>query len=300
MSKELERLRDRAVEIAHEAGELLSTGFRSSPALRSKRTDSDLVTEYDERCEALLRERLEVAFPGTGVVGEEGGGERRADGLWYVDPIDGTSNFAHGHPYFCLSLALWEGSRPVCGVVHAPAMGLTYAAARGRGVTRNGVPCRVSSVRELSRALLSSGFPADRATRQPNPYAGFVAVDRGSHGVRRCGAAALEQSLVADGAYDGFWEVGLASWDVAAGAFFVEEAGGTVTGIGGEPFALDAGHFLASNGHLHEALLLALAHARALPPNGAVTETAGSRGVQASGARPTPRDAARTSSGWDD
>jgi myo-inositol-1(or 4)-monophosphatase len=268
VSTELDTLRDRAVEIAREAGELLLTGFRSNPALRSKRTDSDLVTEFDERCESLLRERLAMSFPGTAVVGEEKGGEDRADGVWYVDPIDGTSNFAHGHPYFCLSLALWEGSRPVCGVVHAPAMGLTYAAARGRGVTRNGVPCRVSSVRELSRALLASGFPADRATRRQDPYAGFVRVDKKSHGVRRCGAAALEQSLVADGAYDGFWEVGLASWDVAAGAFFVQEAGGVVTGLGGEPFALDAGHYLASNGHLHEALLLALAHAGALPPIG--------------------------------
>lgn len=262
---ELDGLRDRAVEIAREAGELLLTGFRSRPTLREKSTASDLVTEFDERCESLLRARLERAFPGTVVVGEEEGGDRGADGVWYVDPIDGTSNFAHGHPYFCVSLALWEGTRPVCGVVHAPAMGLTYAAARGRGVTRNGVPCRVSDVRELPRALMATGFPADRATRRPDPYPAFVAVDRASHGLRRCGAAALEQSLVADGAYDAFWEIGLAPWDLAAGTFFVEEAGGVVTDLEGGRLALDAGEVLVSNGHLHEALLLALAHARALP-----------------------------------
>lgn len=268
---ELDSLRDRAVEIAREAGDLLLAGFRSRPAHRSKATESDLVTEFDERCELLLRDRLLRSFPGTAVVGEEGGGDRSADGVWYVDPIDGTSNFAHGHPYFCISLALWEAGRPVCGVVHAPAMGLTYAAAKGRGVTRNGSACRVSEVRDLSRALLASGFPSDRATRRPDPYAGFVQIDRRCHGVRRCGAAALEQSLVADGAYDGFWETGLAPWDLAAGAFFVEEAGGVASDLGGAALALDAGEVLVTNGHLHEAIVLALAHARALPPIDAMT-----------------------------
>ncbi|MCZ7684384.1 MAG: hypothetical protein M5U28_38675 [Sandaracinaceae bacterium] len=157
------------------------------------------------------------------------------------------------------------GGRPACGVVHAPAMGLTYACASGRGVTRNDVPVRVSTTRETSKALLASGFPADRATRRPDPYPAFVHLDRSSHGLRRCGAAALEQSLVADGAYDGFWELGLAPWDLAAGVLFVQEAGGTVTDLSGHPITLDAGEVLASNGFLHEPLLLALAHARALP-----------------------------------
>lgn len=265
MTDSLDALQARAIQIAREAGELLLQGFRSSPAMRAKRTESDLVTEYDERCEALLRERLSAAFPGVAVVGEEAGGDEGGQAVWYVDPIDGTSNFGHGHPYFCISLGLWEGTSPVCGVVYAPAMGLTYAAARGRGVTRNGERCRVSSVRELGRALLSSGFPSDRATRRPDPYRAFVGIDRASHGLRRCGAAALEQSLVADGAYDGFWEVGLAAWDLAAGALFVKEAGGEVSDFEGRPLSLDAGEVLASNGFLHEQLLLALAHARALP-----------------------------------
>ncbi len=266
VTEALQSLKAAAMEVAREAGGLLMEGFRSAPAFRAKRSESDLVTEYDERCEHLLRERLGAAFPGVAVVGEEAGGERGNGAVWYVDPIDGTSNFGHGHPYFCISLGLWEGATPVCGVVHAPAMGLTYAAARGQGVTRNGEPVRVSGVRELSRALLSSGFPSDRATRRPDPYRAFVAVDRASHGIRRCGAAALEQSLVADGAYDGFWEIGLAAWDLAAGALFVKEAGGEVTDLEGRPLGLDAGEVVASNGLLHEPLLLALAHARALPP----------------------------------
>lgn len=255
---------DAAVTIARDAGALLMGGFRAGAVARSKRTSSDLVTELDERCEAFLRERLTAAFPGVAVVGEEAGGER-ADAVWYVDPIDGTSNFAHGHPYFCLSLGLWVGGRPALGVVHAPAMGLTYTAARDRGVRRNDVPVRVSTTTDVGRALLASGFPADRATRRPDPYPPFVHLDRSSHGLRRCGAAALEQSLVADGAYDGFWELGLAPWDLAAGVLFVQEAGGTVTDLAGAPITLDAGEILASNGFLHEPLLLALAHARALP-----------------------------------
>lgn len=266
MTDERDGLRDDAERIAREAGALLMTAFRAPMAIRAKETSSDLVTELDERCEALLRERLEAAFPGVSIVGEEGGGEPTDGAAWYVDPIDGTSNFAHGHPWFCVSLGLWEGDRPVCGVVHAPAIGLTYAAARGRGVTRNGAPCRVSSTADFGSALFSTGFPSDRATREPDPYRAFVDVDRRSHGLRRCGAAALELSLVADGAYDGFWELGLAPWDLAAAAFFVTEAGGTVTDHAGAALTLDAGEVVASNGALHEALLLALAHGRALPP----------------------------------
>lgn len=270
VTAEKAEIRDRAELIAKEAGALLMEAFRSPVAIRAKETASDLVTELDERCEALLRERLAVAFPGISIVGEETGGEGGDGAVWYVDPIDGTSNFAHGHPWFCISLGLWENGKPVCGVVHAPAIGLTYTAARGHGVTRNGVPCRVSSVRRLEQSLVSTGFPADRAVRKPDPYRAFAAVDAASQGIRRCGAAALELSLVADGAYDAFWEQGLRPWDLAAAAFFVTEAGGTVTDRTGAPLRLDAGEVVASNGHVHEALLLALAHASALPTNDSV------------------------------
>jgi myo-inositol-1(or 4)-monophosphatase len=274
---ELENVRDRAVAIAHEAGRLMLEGFRRSPDVRSKRSRSDLVTEYDERCEALIRQRLDEAFPGVSIVGEEGGGEREGASAWYVDPIDGTSNFAHGHPFFCVSLGLWEGTTPLAGVVHAPAMGLTYAAARGAGTTRNDDRVRVSGTRELADALLATGFPSDRATSERNNYREFIALDRATHGVRRCAAAALELSLVSDGGYDGFWDRGLSPWDLAAGSLFVLEAGGEVTDLSGAPLALeDRGTYneagvVASNGALHASLLSALAHARALPPIPGVT-----------------------------
>lgn len=260
--------RDRAVAIAHEAGVLLLEGWRQRPATQQKRTASDLVTEFDLRCEDLLRDRLGKAFPDHRVVGEEQGGERGDEPTWYVDPIDGTTNFAHGHPFFCVSLGLWRGETPIAGVVHAPAMGLTYAAARGLGVARGGAPCRVSSTGALERSLLATGFPPQRSD---GDYRQFARLDAATHGVRRCAAAALELSLVADGAYDGFWDAGLAPWDLAAGVLFVLEAGGRVSDATGGPLSLSSRTVVASNGAIHSALINALAHAGALPASFEVT-----------------------------
>ena len=262
----LPTLRDRAIAIAREAGALLLEGFRTDPSVRSKATRSDLVTEYDGRAERLIRDRLSGVVEGAAIVGEEEGGDARGGLAWYVDPLDGTTNFAHGHPWFSVSIGLWDGSTPLVGVVHAPAMQLTYAAARGHGLTRNGERAAVSRTAQLSDALLATGFPADRATSPNNNYAAFLTVDAQSHGVRRCASAALELSLVADGAYDGFWDRGLGPWDLAAGVLFVEEAGGRVSDLAGEPVALERGEVVASNGVIHEALRHALAHAPPLPP----------------------------------
>jgi myo-inositol-1(or 4)-monophosphatase len=235
---------------------------------RSKRTQSDLVTEYDVRCEELLRASIARAFPDHAFVGEEKGGLDSTKPTWYVDPIDGTTNFAHGHPFFCISLGLWDKGEPVAGVVHAPAMGVTYSAARGEGVERDGAPCRVSITDSIERSLLCTGFPKQSGAA---PYRAFEALDRTTHGVRRCAAAALELSLVADGAYDAFWDEDLQAWDLAAGVLFVLEAGGRVSDAYGNPFALRNGTVLASNGAMHGPVLAALAHARALPASTGVT-----------------------------
>lgn len=261
-----------AEAIAREAGELLLEGFRGVTGVRAKGGGGDLITEYDERCEALLRERLAELTPGAEVIGEETGPDATDAALaWHVDPIDGTTNFAHGHPWFCLSMGLWDADGGVVGIVHAPAMGLLYAAARGNGARRNGDEISVSRTDRLDEALLATGFPHDRATREDNNYAEFVNLDARTHGVRRCAAAALELAVVADGGYDGFWDRGLSSWDVAAGALLIEEAGGAVTTLRGEPFALTSRvTILASNGHLHAPLNDALAHVGALPPGSQV------------------------------
>jgi myo-inositol-1(or 4)-monophosphatase len=253
----------RAEGIGAEAAKLLLEGWGGRVAAETKRSACDLVTEYDLASERLLRERLADAFPGTAVVGEEEGGAD-ADRVWYVDPLDGTTNFAHGHPFFCVSLGLVEEGQRTIGVVVAPAMGLLFGAARGVGARRRvhgaaATTLRVSETTQLSDSLLASGFPSDRATNPRNNYRRFRALDAATHGVRRCAAAALELGLAASGAYDGFWDIGLAPWDLAAGALLVEEAGGRVTALDGSAFDLHGSSVLATNGRLHDSLRAALA-----------------------------------------
>lgn len=225
------------------------------------------MTEFDLESEALIRRGLQRHFPGEPVVGEESGLEgsdvdiasvARASGpVWYVDPIDGTNNFAHGHPFFCISVGLWWDGQPALGCVSAPAMGLVFSGAIGVGVFRSGAPVGVSSTADLASALLCTGFSPGGAQAEAN-YAKFEALDAATHGVRRCAAAALEIALVASGGYDGFWDFGLKPWDSAAAAALVVEAGGRVTDMNGRPYSLESPTLVASNGRLHADLLRAL------------------------------------------
>lgn len=262
---ELRTILDTALPIARRAGALLLEGWRGAARV-SMKAKSDLVTDYDVASEKLIRDGLSAAFPEHVVIGEEGGGERRQGALsWYVDPIDGTSNFAHGHPFFCVSMGLCQGDEPILGIVVAPAIHTEWAGARGIGATRNGAPMRVSTCGAIDDALMASGFPHDRASEPNNNYARFITLDAASHGVRRCGAGALELCILADGGYDGFWELHLKPWDVAAGVCLVREAGGRVSGFEGEEFDLFAGRILATNGALHEPMIRALAGALPMP-----------------------------------
>ena len=274
-TSELQAILDRAEVIAREASVLVLEGWRRAPSIRSK-GKSDLVTEYDEKCERLLRALLADAFPEHGVVGEEAQGEQMQgkDLVWYVDPIDGTTNFAHGHPFFCISLGLVERQGadevPVAGVVIAPGLQTMWSAARGLGSRRTSVHgtegLAVSTTALLDDALLATGFPAARRSTANNNYAPFLTLDSTTHGVRRCGAAALEICLVADGAYDAFWDIGLKAWDLAAGTVIVREAGGTVTQMNGDALDLHTGRFLASNSVLHTTLVESLRAEPSLPP----------------------------------
>ena len=249
----------RAVAIAEEAGRIVLAGYRNAPHVEKKGA-IDLVTEFDLRSERHIRERLAEHFAGDAVVAEEGDAarahEHHSGRVWYVDPLDGTTNYAHGHPFFCVSMALWEGDSGRLGVVHAPALGVTWAAARGQGATRNGAPCHVSKTTQLLEALCATGFPYDRATRRGDDNLGeYTAFLRRSQGVRRCGAAALDLSLIADGSYEIYWEKHLSAWDMCAGAVLVQEAGGTLSSFAGEPADPRSGELLASNGALHGAAL---------------------------------------------
>jgi myo-inositol-1(or 4)-monophosphatase len=253
--------------IAADAAVVLMQAWRRPGTRIEYKGEIDLVTESDRASEALIRERVARSLPGVDLVAEEQGGVVHGDRpVLYADPLDGTTNFAHGHPFFAVSLGLLCGDALEVGVVVAPALGWTHAAARGLGATRNGEPCRVSETAVLDRALLATGFPYDRRTSPENNFRAFVDLKRKAQGVRRCGAASLDLCLVADGTYDGYWERKLNPWDLAAGALLVTEAGGRVTGFGGEAVDVRKGNLVASNGVLHDELLAALAEAEAKPP----------------------------------
>ena len=242
-----------ALAVAREAGALALGGFRRQMAIREKGT-RDLITEFDLASERLIRSRLTELTPQIAVVGEEEGGERDAERVWYCDPIDGTTNYAHGHPIWCVSIGVAEGDLPIAGAVVAPALGLEWSGHVGGPALRNGEPCRVSTTTTLEQALLATGFPREREREPDNNFATFVGVKKRCQAVRRCGAAAMDLCFVADGTYDGYWERRLAPWDLAGGAAIVLAAGGQLSNLNGGPLRLAEGHVIATNGVIHPAL----------------------------------------------
>jgi myo-inositol-1(or 4)-monophosphatase len=251
-----------ATEIAREAGAQLREFFAQGVATEYK-GDVDVVTVADRTVEKLIRTRLSEAFPEHGIYGEEGTRER-LDGefRWYVDPLDGTTNFAHGFPQFCVSLGLeqrgaelkeGEDGALLAAVIYDPLRDELYAAERERGATLNGKPMRVSKTAQLAEALVATGFPSRKRHQNPNIHFYHEFTLR-SHGVRRAGSAALDLAYVAAGRLDAFWEFNLNPWDTAAGILLVTEAGGRVSGFAGGPIHLDSREVLASNGLLHEEL----------------------------------------------
>jgi myo-inositol-1(or 4)-monophosphatase len=253
----LESTRRVAVEIARDAGRVLLEGWGTRPDVGFKSEDINLVTEYDRRSEALVVARLAQAFPQDRIVAEEGtnvAGEAAAGGerVWYVDPLDGTTNFAHGLPLFSVSLGLAIKGRPVLGVVEAPALGWSFAGSVTRGgSTFNGKPIVPSRIDRLAGALLVSGFPYQRNPVQSN-LAEWTAFTAAAQGTRRLGSAALDLCFVACGWLDGYWERALHPWDLVGGAAIVLGAGGQVTDLDGSPFDGETGRILASNGLIHD------------------------------------------------
>jgi myo-inositol-1(or 4)-monophosphatase len=249
-----------ALDAAREAGTLVLPAWRRGVRPEHK-GPIDLVTEHDRASEALLRERLHERTPFP-VVGEELGADAAATGdakaRWYVDPIDGTTNFVHGHPFWCVSVGLLVGGEAALGVIVAPALRTEWTGYVGGGATRDGAPCHVSAVDRFPDALLATGFPYDRRTSPRNNFAAFVAIKKQAQAVRRCGSAALDCALVADGTYDGYWEMKLGAWDVAAGAALVVAAGGKITDFAGGPADVTRGELVATNGRIHDALVDAL------------------------------------------
>jgi myo-inositol-1(or 4)-monophosphatase len=253
----------KAAEIAREAGARLREYLIQGVETEYK-GDVDLVTVADRAVEKLIRSRLGEVFPEHGVFGEEGTRERM-DGeyRWYVDPLDGTTNFAHGFPQFCVSMGLEHrpaGTEPdddgtlVAGVVYDPMRDELFTAERGRGTQLNGKPARVSRIQGPAEALLATGFPSRKRHTSPNIHF-YHELNLRSHGVRRAGSAALDLAYVACGRMDGFWEFNLNPWDTAAGILLVEEAGGRVTDFAGAHYRLASDEILASNGLIHKELI---------------------------------------------
>jgi myo-inositol-1(or 4)-monophosphatase len=241
--------------IAREAGQILLEGWEQRPAVAFKSSEHDIVTEYDKRAEAAILARLRDAFPGVGVVGEEGSAvPDTGQGTFYVDPLDGTINFAHGLPFFAVSIGLYRGGKAVLGVVHAPAAGWTFVGAPGWGATRDGRAITPSPLTEFERALLVTNFPSAVPARSLNVPA-FVAFNAAAEGVRRIGSAALDLCFVACGWLDGTWQRSLQAWDTVGGAAIIAGAGGTITGLDGGRYDPLAGGVLASNGHIHPAMI---------------------------------------------
>ena len=247
---------DAASEIARDAGELLREFYDRGVATEYK-GDVDLVTEADRSSEKLIRERLAKAFPDHGIYGEEG----TREGLdrefrWYVDPLDGTTNFAHGFPAFCVvigcehrppGLAPDADGEMVSGVIYDPLRNDLFQAEKGRGAWMNGRKISVSKISSMQESLTATGFPSKKRHQSPNVHF-YQEVTLRSHGVRRAGSAALDLAYVACGRLDGFWEFHLNPWDTSAGVLLVREAGGTVTHFDGGPWTLDSRETLATNG----------------------------------------------------
>ena len=254
--------RETAAEIAREAGKILMQGLGTRPAVGYKSEDINLVTEYDKRSEALIVERLAAAFPADRIVAEEGTtaagdsfDDLGAERIWYVDPLDGTTNFAHGMPIFSVSIGLVENKRPLLGVVEAPALGWSFSGTTtGGGSTLNGKPIAPSATERLKAALLVTGFPYSRNPVQTN-LPEWAAFTEAAQGTRRLGSAALDLCYVAAGWLDGYWERALHPWDLVAGAAIVIGAGGKATELDGTPFDGETGRVLASNGPLHEQMI---------------------------------------------
>ena len=240
--------------IAREAGSLLMDYFHQHVKIEYK-GDVDLVTVADRKSEELILRRIRSEFPSHDVMGEEGSRiETGSDYKWYVDPLDGTTNFAHGFPVFCVSLAVEHKGQRVAGTIYDPTRDELFATELGCGARLNGDSIKVSSTAKLAESLVATGFPSHKRHKNPNIYF-YHQITLRSHGVRRAGSAALDLCCVAAGRFDGFWEFNLNPWDTAAGVLMVEEAGGRVSDFSGGPFQISSRETLASNGVVHEQLI---------------------------------------------
>ncbi|MCM0083726.1 inositol monophosphatase [Geomonas sp. Red32] len=254
-NEEIARYLEEAVAAAREAGAVQREELYREHDITLKGA-VDLVTEVDRRCEELIVARLKNAFPDHRFLAEENTYQAGlAPFTWVIDPLDGTTNYAHGFPWFCVSIGLEYEGKVLLGVVYHTMMDELFTAVKGEGAFLNGQPIRVSERAPLNGTLLATGFPYDRTRDNENNFQHFIDFHLECRGVRRAGAAALDLAYVAAGRLDGYWECKLKPWDVAAGSLLVAEAGGKVTNHAGEPYSIYDHRILASNGAIHQEML---------------------------------------------
>jgi myo-inositol-1(or 4)-monophosphatase len=252
---------------AHQAGALLRDNWLKPKTIEVKTDIVDLVTNVDKAADALITGMLRTQFPTHQIIAEESAvSGQKSPYQWYIDPLDGTTNFAHGFPHFAVSVALAHQSQMLVGVVHDPLRDETFCASRGHGATLNGKPLRVSQAPTLDQALVLTGFPYDRRKRSEFYLRFYQAFMVRTQGVRRSGSAALDLCYVACGRADAFWEWRLYPWDTAAGSLIVEEAGGKMSNFAGAPFEVLGEQTLASNGPLHQEMIEVLQQVLAARP----------------------------------
>jgi myo-inositol-1(or 4)-monophosphatase len=278
-SEQLQIFLEIATEAALAAGAVLQGYFGKLNAIVEKGRPGDLVTEADKASEAAILNVLPRHLPSHAILAEESGklGNTASEYLWVIDPLDGTTNYAHEYPFFAVSIGLLIAGVPQVGVIFDPFHNELFRAARGLGATCNRRSMQVSQTAELSKSLLVTGFAYDRRETTDNNYAEFCHLTHLTQGVRRSGSAALDLAHVACGRVDGYWERGIAPWDIAAGVVLLEEAGGKVSAYDRSPLSIESGRILATNGHIHAALSQELLHVPSLSVWGNTTNIVSDR-----------------------
>jgi myo-inositol-1(or 4)-monophosphatase len=244
---------NKVIQIAKEAGEIVRDGFGKNFSVEYKTNASNLVTEIDKKSEAAIIAFINKEFPTHAVLAEESGAHKStSEYLWVVDPIDGTTNFAHGLPIFSVSIGVQKNKETICGVVYDVMNNTIYSSEKGGGAFRDGQKLQVSTNCDLEKSCLVTGFPYNISENPDFAIERFVAFLKTSRAVRRLGSAAIDMCLVATGVFDGFWEVELHPWDVCAAKLLIEEAGGIVTNFAGEQIDIYSQQFLACNKNIHQ------------------------------------------------
>lgn len=266
-SEDLQRFLDVATEAALAGGAILQKYWGNLSSIQEKGRSGDLVTEADRASEVAVLAVIKRHFPDHAILAEESGqlGQRDSPLLWAIDPLDGTTNYAHQYPLCAVSIGLLVDGVPLVGVVYNPILNDLYRAAKGLGATHNRQPIHVSTTTALVNSLLVTGFAYDRRETIDNNYAEFCHFTHLSQGVRRGGSAAVDLAHVACGCLDGYWERGLSPWDLAAGVVLVEEAGGQISAYDGSPFDIYSGRLVATNSHLHSSMVQELSQIKPFP-----------------------------------